>query len=232
MEHRPSPVRAAGGPKGAWLTLLDKGADVLQPAAPLKAFDVYVAGLHCGRDDPAMQMEAHHYAKVVNGDLLQCVIFDGNTADANLIGIEYIVSGELFDGLPEEEKGYWHPHNYEVLSGQLSAPGLPQAVETSLMRQLLNSYGKTWHTWHTGTHAAPGHDLPLGGANLMWSFNRDGEADEGLRTDFESSLGLDSAAKRETRAQLRSAARPQRGVDLLEDAFTGTTPVPGVQDAG
>ncbi len=37
-------------------------------------------------------MEAHHYCRVVNDDLLQCVLFDGNTRDANLIGIEYIIS--------------------------------------------------------------------------------------------------------------------------------------------
>ena len=35
--------------------------------------------------------------------------------EANLIGIEYIVSERVFDSLPEAEKPYWHPHNYEVL---------------------------------------------------------------------------------------------------------------------
>jgi hypothetical protein len=43
----------------------------------------------------------------------------------------------------------------------------------------MNSYGKTWHTWHTGRHdGEPGDALPLGDPKLMWSFNRDGEADE------------------------------------------------------
>ncbi|WP_337061015.1 OBAP family protein [Kineococcus sp. G2] len=231
IQDRPSPVTAAGARKGAWLTVLDAGARLLQSTSPLKGFDVYVAGLHCAKGDPGMQMEAHHYCKVVNDDLLQCLIFDGNTADANLIGIEYIVSGALFDTLPEEEKDYWHPHNYEVFSGQLSAPGLPQKVETSLMKQLVNSYGKTWHTWHTGTHGAPGMDLPMGDATLMWSFNRDGEADEGLRTGFEQAMGIDSDAKRADRASLLPLAEPQRGVDEMKDDFTGTTPVPGVVDA-
>jgi hypothetical protein len=58
---------------------------------------------------------------------LQCVLFDGNTKDVNLIGIEYIVSGRLLDQMPQEEKSYWHPHNFELLSGQLVAPGLPEA---------------------------------------------------------------------------------------------------------
>jgi hypothetical protein len=43
-------------------------------------------------------------------------------ADANLIGIEYILSERLFETLPDDEKPSWHPHNYEILSGQLAAP--------------------------------------------------------------------------------------------------------------
>jgi uncharacterized protein DUF1264 len=72
------------------------------------------------------------------------VLFDGNGRDANLIGIEYIISGRLFGTLPESEKPYWHPHNYEILSGQLAALGaarggrasLPQAVDEQLRQDL------------------------------------------------------------------------------------------------
>jgi len=31
----------------------------------------------------------------------------------------------LNQGLPDDEKRYWHSHVYEVLSGQLVAPGVP-----------------------------------------------------------------------------------------------------------
>jgi hypothetical protein len=72
-----------------------------------------------------MQMEAHHYCHQVNADLLQCVLFDGNTEDANLIGIEYIISERLFASLPPEEQAFWHPHNYEILSGSLVALAYP-----------------------------------------------------------------------------------------------------------
>ncbi len=56
--------------------------------------------------------------RVVNDDLLQCLLFDGNTLAANLIGVEYIGSERLFGTLPEQEKPSWHPHNFEVLSGR------------------------------------------------------------------------------------------------------------------
>jgi hypothetical protein len=40
----------------------------------------------------------------------------------------------------------------------------------------MNSYGKTWHTWMTGTHNQQADPLPFGPPDLQWSFNRDGEA--------------------------------------------------------
>ncbi len=143
IKDRAGPITPAGAGKGAWLTTLEQGANLLQTTAPLKNFDVYVVGFHCAKGEPDFQMEAHHFCKVVNDDLLQCVLFDGNTKDANLIGIEYIVSGRLFDQMPQEEKSYWHPHNYELLSGQLVAPGLPEVAEKAFLKLLVGSYGKT-----------------------------------------------------------------------------------------
>src|SRR4051794_41986447 len=97
-ERRP-PVQPAGEGRSAWRVALEAGAALLQDMTPLKDFDIYVAGLHCARDDAGMQMEAHHFCRQVNQDLLQCVLFDGNTKDANLIGIEYIISARLFETL-------------------------------------------------------------------------------------------------------------------------------------
>nr|WP_297457584.1 OBAP family protein [uncultured Halomonas sp.] len=232
INRRYSPVRPSGEHKGAWLAVLEQGAKWLQDSAPLTHFDVYVVGFHCAKCEPDMQMEAHHYCKVVNDDFLQCTIFDGNTPDANLIGIEYIVSEALFDGLPEAEKSYWHPHNYEIFSGELVAPGLPDAAEKAFMKRLVNSYGKTWHTWHTGRHdGQPGDALPLSEAKLMWSFNRLGECDEAIKRDRDGEMQFDVAKKAKERQSYLELAHPQHGVDTLADAFSGTRPIPGVEDA-
>jgi hypothetical protein len=231
IHERRSPVTPQGEGRSVWRTALEAGAALLQDTTPLKDFDIYVVGLHCAKGEPEMQMEAHHFCRQVNQDLLQCVIFDGNTKDANLIGIEYIVSERLFDGLPDEEKPYWHPHNYEILSGQLSAPGLPEAAERAFMKELMNSYGKTWHTWHTGRHdGEPGHGLPLGDAKLMWSFNRDGEADERLRHSLHAAMDVDEAGKRERRRGFAELAHPQHCVDAMRDDFDGARPIPSVVD--
>ena len=95
----------AGGRAQAWLTRRARaGGQRVAAITPLRGFDVYVVGFHCPKGEPNLQMEAHHFCRVVNDDLLQCVLFDGNTRDANLIGMEYIVSERLFDSMPEDEK--------------------------------------------------------------------------------------------------------------------------------
>lgn len=234
-EKRDPPIEPEGERKLIRQAGLETGSKLLQDFAPLKEFDIYVVGFHPARDDPSMQMEAHHYCKQVNRDLLQCILFDGNTEEANLIGIEYIISERLFEGLPEGERGYWHPHNFEILSGQLVAPGLPAVAEKAMLKLLMNSYGKTWHTWHTGRHDQPGSGdtLPLGDPMLMWSFNREGEADEALVRERARRLQIDVEAKRAERQELVEYAHPQYGVDLLKGRFPGAAedPPPGVREA-
>lgn len=232
IKPRKSFIGPAGASKGAWLAALEQGANLLQETLPLKWFDVYVVGFHCPKNEPDQQMEAHHYCKVVNDDLLPCVLFDSNTKDANLIGIEYIISEQLFGTLPEQEMDYWHPHNFEVLSGQLVAPGLPDVAEKAFMKRLMNSYGKTWHTWHTGRHDGPGgYDLPMGDPKLMWSFNREGECDESLERNRNEAMELDTEKKHAERQPFVDLANPQHGVDAMKNQFARTRSIPGVVDA-
>lgn len=211
--------------------VLETGATILQTDSPLAPMDVYLVGFHPMKEDPAHQMEAHHFCSQVNEDFAQCALFDGNTRDANLNGIEYIISERLFESLPEEERRYWHPHNYEILSGQLVAPNLPGVAEEALMESKMNSYGKTWHVWSTQAAEGTGDTLPLGEPMLAWSFNRDGEARPGLVERRNERMGIDSQEKRRARTDLTAMAHPQAGVDALKGAFSGSAvALPGVVD--
>ena len=226
----------AGEPKTPKTRLLEAGAKLLQNTSPLKPFDIYLVGFHPMKDHPGNQMEAHHYCQQVNEDFAQCVLFDGNTENSNLNGIEYIISEKIFASLPEDEKKYWHPHNGEILSGQLVAPGIPDTAEKALMKGKMNSYGKTWHVWNTAHsgksgETLPGDMLPLGEPMLAWSFNRDGEAAPGLVEKRDKEMKIDSAQKRKERADLVRFARPQGGVDDLKNKFgRPTKDIPGVSD--
>jgi hypothetical protein len=218
-------------PEGAETTtkteVLKAGAKALQTDSPVSGMDVYLVGFHPMKDAPDHQMEAHHFCRQVNEDFAHCALFDGNTKEANLNGLEYIISGKLFETLPQEEKQYWHPHNGEILSGQLVAPGLPEAAEKELMRSKMNSYGKTWHVWMTDQ----GHKLPIGPSMLAWSFNRDGEIRPSLLEERDKKMGIDSNEIRNKRQDLTSLAKPQMGVDTLKGKFgDATRDIPGVRD--
>ncbi len=43
------------------------------------------------------------------------------------------------------------PIRPQVLSGQLVAPGLPLPLQNEDAKKLVNTYGKTWHTWQVCT---------------------------------------------------------------------------------
>ena len=223
----------AGNEERPITQVLEGGATILQGNSPLDPINVYLVGFHPMKDDTSHQMEAHHFCNQVNEDFAQCVLFDGNSRDANMNGIEYIISEASFNTLPEQEKTYWHPHNYEILSGQLVAPGIPDIAEKELMRGKMNSYGKTWHLWNSGTQETPGENLPLGPPMLAWSFNRDGEAEPGLIERRDQRLGVNSNSKREDREELADLARPQTGVDAILGQFPEALPnMEGIEDAG
>lgn len=223
-------VAPPGSAESAKTDALEAGAALMQDNGPLAKMDVYLVGFHPMKDDPNHQMEAHHFCRQVNEDFARCALFDGNAATANLNGIEYIISERLFEQLPAQERAYWHPHNAEILSGQLVAPNLPRVADKALMRTKLNSYGKTWHTWSTRHGTEPGDALPLGPAMLAWSFNRDGEAQPALVAARDQRMHVSTAELRQDRADLTALARPQEGVDALREAFPHATPIPGVVD--
>jgi len=227
-QDSPPAAGPQGKPKNEDTRLLETGAQAMQSFEPVGAIDTYLDGFHPMKDDPSHTMEAHHFCRARNEEFTQCVIFDANTANANMVGIEYIISERLFDTLSAEEQALWHPHNYEILSGQLVAPGLPTLAEQAFLQKKLNSYGKTWHTWDTG---APEHkSLPLGPPMLAWSFNGDGEMDERLVHERDKRMNIDSVQKRKDRGAMTERARAQRGVDALAAAFPGRRPMPGVSE--
>lgn len=174
--NTPSYVESPGNKKTAKDKLLNTGADLLQDKSPITYFNAYLNGFHFYNGNLDAQMEAHHYVQQVNEDLYQAIILDGNKKDAKLMGVEYIVTERLFKTLAAEERRLWHSHDYEVKSGLLIAPGIPQLAEHELMEKLVKTYGKTIHTWHTDQE----RDLPVGAPMVMMGFTEDGQVNTKL----------------------------------------------------
>src|SRR5262249_48804830 len=97
-------------------------------------------------------------------ELIQCTIYDGNTKNAKLVGVEYVVPDSVYQSFSASEKKYWHPHDGEVSSGMLAMPGLPPEKERDILNFVSKTWGKTWHMYRIGQDK-----FPVGEPHLMWA---------------------------------------------------------------
>lgn len=176
---------------------LDLASGLMQPKYPLDAMSTYLNGFHFYADDMGRQVEAHHFCTHLSHDMHQCVIYDSNAPGARLIGIEYIISEARFRRLPDEEKRLWHSHHYEVKSGELVAPGIPELAERAYFADLVSTYGKTFHTWQVDRD-----DFPYGIPQLMMGFTADGQVDEAIVEARDRRLGVSWRERRAARASI------------------------------
>jgi len=195
----PKAVTSAMAGKGHPLKhrVLDVASTAIQRKYPVEAISTYLNGFHMYADDMGRQVEASHFCIHLRHDLHQCVIFDRNAPGARLIGIEYIIGEERFRGLPDDEKRLWHSHSYEVKSGTLVAPGIPDLAEHAYLSDLVTTYGKTFHTWQYDRD-----DFPYGIPQLMMGLTEDGQADEELIRARDRRLRVSTQRKRRGRSDI------------------------------
>ena len=163
---------APGGSRSAKDIILEAGAVLTQSFAPTQQICAHLNGFHVYAEDTSRHVEANHYCTHLTEKVRQCLIYDSPDKGARLIGVEYMITKDLFEALDAEEKKLWHSHDYEVHSGALIMPNsnVPDALwsvaERKEMEQVVGTYGKTWHMWQIDR----GDELPLGRAQLMMSY--------------------------------------------------------------
>lgn len=157
------------------------------------------------------QVEAHHFCAHQNEEMRQCLIYDSPNKDARLIGLEYIVSENLFMTLPDEEKRMWHSHEYEVKSGVLFMPGVPGPIQRQDLDKVAKTYGKVIHFWQVDK----GDDLPLGIPQVMMALTRDGQLYHSLKQDVENKYNVSFDKERENR---KNMSGPMHGIHPLANA--------------
>jgi hypothetical protein len=138
-------------------------ADVKAPISELMHCPLAFAGVHLLKSDPTRSHIAYHFCKPVNKELSQCVLYDGTGPDARLIGIEYLVSDALYQAMPDDEKAYWHNHEFEIDEGLLKSLMQTGQDERNTLAQVRTMWGKVYHTW------VEGESYPRGPAQLFWS---------------------------------------------------------------
>lgn len=189
-----TPTRAATAMAGM-------ATSMLQEFKPINNIKMYFNSIHGYADTPRRQVIADHFCGHVTKDLRQCLIYDTqDEKTARLIGVEYIISRPMFEALPAEEKKYWHSHAYEVKSGLLVMPRVPDVMERHEMGKLANTYGKTWHFWQVDR----GDPLPYGEPKLMCSMLKDGMVDPNLLAKRDRRLDIDTEKIRGYRVEIEA----------------------------
>ncbi|GLT50748.1 hypothetical protein SLA2020_242110 [Shorea laevis] len=145
------------------------------------------------------QVEAQHFCAHQNEETRQCLIYDSPKKDARLIGLEYLISENLFLTLADEEKPLWHSHEYEVKSGVLFIPGILGLIQRQDMEKVCETYGKVFHFWQVDK----GDNLPLGLPQLMMALTRDGQLYDELGKNAEKQLGISLAEERGKREYMK-----------------------------
>jgi hypothetical protein len=133
------------------------------PIAEVLHCPLAFSGVHLLKELPEHGVVAYHFCKPVNDEVNQCLLYDGAGPDAKLIGVEYLVSAELYQKMPPDEQVYWHDHKNEVDAGLLRSLTQTGEEEKATLAKVRTLYGKIFHTWVSGK------SYPRGPARLFWA---------------------------------------------------------------
>ncbi|CAN8245997.1 unnamed protein product [Cochlearia groenlandica] len=185
--------------------MIDKGSSMIQSLKPIKQMSLHLCSFACYGHDPSRQIQVHLYAHRVNEDFLQCAVYDRDSSKTHLIGIEYIVSERLFENFSAEEQKLWHSHDYEVQTGLLVTPRVPEVVAKPELQNIAKTYGKFWCTWQTDR----GDKLPLGAPSLMMSPQNVnmGKIQPGLLKKRDDEYGISTNSLKESRVGIMGPGR-------------------------
>jgi uncharacterized protein DUF1264 len=99
-------------------------------------------------DDPSLRVQ--HYCKPSDKIVLVCQLYDSNKPNATMIGVEYIITQDQYNSLPDREKPYWHAHRVQFAPHRADPqmPDLTPEQAKAVMAKLAPTWGKVIITWN------------------------------------------------------------------------------------
>ena len=79
-------------------------------------------------DDPTLRV--WHFCKPNDKIMMVCQLYDSNSPNATLIGVEYMITTDAYKNLPDREKPNWHYHKEEFAPNRAN-PKFPQLSEAA-----------------------------------------------------------------------------------------------------
>jgi Protein of unknown function (DUF1264) len=157
------PISPRGRADESSPTAISNGAQTKTLSAGERHCPFAFVGAHFPGNRPGDPHVVYHDRRPLNDHVSQCLIFDGPGPEARLIGVEYLVSDEVYRRMPDEERIYWHDHRYDGDASLLTSPTRSGAAEAATLAKVRTRWGKVYHTW------ASGGDYPRGPTGSFWS---------------------------------------------------------------
>jgi len=111
--------------------------------SPQKGFDMHLDAAHNVKDAKPI---VHHWCKRINAEIVECLMFDSDKANANLVGVETMIPHEVWSTLSEEQKKEWHNHAEKVKPEQFVDATPEEAAKFT--EDLKDTYGRVTYFWN------------------------------------------------------------------------------------
>lgn len=121
---------------------------------PAMGFELHIDAKKHINDAP--DFVVHHFCKTLDEQVTQCLLFDSDAPNAHAIGVETIISPQIYAQLPDEEQQNWHYHKEEIPLVEPVFPGLSEAEIQKVAAAIEDTYGKVVIFWVPGTIAPMG----------------------------------------------------------------------------
>ena len=104
-------------------------------------------------DDPTLRV--WHFCKPNDKIMMVCQLYDSNSPNATLIGVEYVITADAYKNPPDREKPNWHYHKIEFASNRADPkfPQLSEQQQNATLKKMAESYGKVIITWNPNDKA-------------------------------------------------------------------------------
>ena len=107
---------------------------------PLAEYTTHVVATHFLRGE---SYDTHHYFKGLRDGVLQGLVFRASDTGAALIEVEWAISEDVYNQLPDWQKSFWHPLRPAVDAGRVRLPGLSGAEAQNMLQTGAGLYAQT-----------------------------------------------------------------------------------------
>jgi hypothetical protein len=90
---------------------------------------------------------AHHWCKNVSANLIECQLYDSDTPNARLVGVETIVPATVWQTFSPQEQAMWHYHKVELQKIHATLPDTPTDQQAAVIASIAPTYGKVYILW-------------------------------------------------------------------------------------